>query len=116
MLSYITFQRILGAKQWWFVESPDGANVTATQKRYCSNTIESVMTFNLKAGNKYYFYAQGSKPMIYSIYFDKPVDDAQSLITPTDGSTGSGSNRVQSGIERKVKLTWTPVTNDTPVF
>lgn len=107
--------RILGAKQWWFVESPDGANVTATQKDTALNAIESVMTFNLKAGNKYYFYAQGSKPMIYGIYFDKPVDDAQSLITPTDGSTSGGSTG-SGGIERKVKLTWTSVTNDTPVF
>ncbi len=104
------------AKVWHFIESPDGANVTARQKDSVNNAfIEEVMTFNLKAGNKYYYYAQGSKPMIYGIYFDKPVDDAQSLITPTDGSTGGGSTG-SSGTERKVKLTWTPVTNDTSVF
>ena len=105
--------RVLSAKQWWFVESPDGANVTARQADTAPNAIESVMTFNLKAGNKYYFYAQGSKPMIYGIYFDKPAVSSFIPLKPT-GSTG-GSTTV-GGAERKVKLTWTPVTNDTPVF
>ena len=55
--------------------------------------------------------------MIYGIYFDKPVDSSVSKFIPLapTGSTGGGSTTV-GGAERKVKLTWTPVTNDTPVF
>ncbi len=114
----VTLHSRATSKIWWFVESPDGANATATQKDSVNNNfIEESMTFNLKAGRKYYYYAHGSKPMIYGIYFDKPVDDAQSLITPS-GSTGgsTGGSTTTTGVERKVKLTWTPVTNDTEVF
>ena len=105
--------RVLNSKTYWFVESPDGANVTARK----SGTIESVMTFNLKAGNQYYYYAEGSKPMVYGIYFDKPVDDEQATITPVAiASTAVAAETAATAVERKVKLTWTPVTNDTEVF
>jgi len=104
-------------KTWHFIESPDGANVTARQKDSVNNTlIEEVMTFNLKAGNKYYYYAQGSKPMIYGIYFDKPADETVSSFKPLEPTGSTGGSTTVGGAERKVKLTWTPVTNDTPVF
>ena len=104
--------KILSAKTFWMVESPDGANVTAA----VTGTGEELMKFNLTAGNTYYFYCQGSKPMIYDISFDgtitgedaalKEMVPAGTVVNPSEGS----------GDARSVKVSWQEVTNDTDVF
>ena len=73
----VTLHSRATSKVWYFLESPDGANVTNTAT---DSTVADVMTFNLRAGRTYYYYCQGSKPMVYGIYFDAPVADADSLL------------------------------------
>ena len=104
--------KILSAKTFWMVESPDGANVTAA----ATGTGEELMKFNLTAGNTYYFYCQGSKPMIYEMYYDETItgEDAalkgfSSTGTVVDPSEGGGD-------ARKVEVSWEAVANDTDVF
>lgn len=73
------------------------------------------MTFNLKAGKTYYYYCQGSKPMVYGIYLNAPVANADSLLKEETATGGSGSN-TQAASDKSVKLTWTAVDNDTEVY
>ena len=73
------------------------------------------MTFNLKAGKTYYYYCQGSKPMVYGIYLNAPVANADSLLKEETATGGSGSD-TQEASDKSVKLTWTAVDNDTEVY
>ena len=73
------------------------------------------MTFNLKAGKTYYYYCQGSKPMVYGIYLNAPVANADSLLKEETATGGSGSD-TQAASDKSVKLTWTAVDNDTEVY
>ena len=73
------------------------------------------MTFNLKAGKTYYYYCQGSKPMVYGIYLNAPVANADSLLKEETATGGSGSD-TQTASDKSVKLTWTAVDNDTEVY
>ena len=50
------------------------------------------MTFNLKAGKTYYYYCQGSRPMVYGIYLNAPVANADSLLKEETATGGSGSD------------------------
>ena len=73
------------------------------------------MTFNLKAGKTYYYYCQGSRPMVYGIYLNAPVANADSLLKEETATGGSGSD-TQAASDKSVKLTWTAVDNDTEVY
>ncbi len=108
----VTLHSRATSKVWYFLESPDGANVTNTAT---DSTVADVMTFNLRAGRTYYYYCQGSKPMVYGIYFDAPVADADSLLK--EGTRKDDpSAPAQSAEAKSVKLSWTAVKNDTDVF
>ena len=74
------------------------------------------MTFNLKAGKTYYYYCAGSKPMVYGIYLDAPVANADSLLKEETATGGSDSSDTQTASDKSVKLTWTAVDNDTEVY
>lgn len=108
----VTLHNRATAKVWWFVESPDGANVT---NKATGTTVDDIMTFNLKAGKTYYYYCQGSKPMVYGIYLNAPVANADSLLKEETATGGSGSD-TQEASDKSVKLTWTAVDNDTEVY
>lgn len=108
----VTLHNRATAKVWWFVESPDGANVTNSAT---GTTVDDIMTFNLKAGKTYYYYCQGSKPMVYGIYLNAPVSNADSLLKEETATGGSGSD-TQAASDKSVKLTWTAVDNDTEVY
>lgn len=108
----VTLHNRATGKVWWFVESPDGANVTNSAT---GTTVDDIMTFNLKAGKTYYYYCQGSKPMVYGIYLNAPVANADSLLKEETATGGSGSN-TQAASDKSVKLTWTAVDNDTEVY
>ncbi|MBS7046183.1 MAG: hypothetical protein KH121_08820, partial [Eubacterium sp.] len=108
----VTLHSRATSKVWYFLESPDGANVTNTAT---DSAVADVMTFNLRAGRTYYYYCQGSKPMVYGIYFDAPVADADSLLK--EGTRKDDpSAPAQSAEAKSVKLSWTAVENDTDVF
>lgn len=108
----VTLHNRATGKVWWFVESPDGANVTNSAT---GTTVDDIMTFNLKAGKTYYYYCQGSKPMVYGIYLNAPVSNADSLLKEETATGGSGSD-TQAASDKSVKLTWTAVDNDTEVY
>jgi len=108
----VTLHNRATGKVWWFVESPDGANVT---NKATGTTVDDIMTFNLKAGKTYYYYCQGSKPMVYGIYLNAPVANADSLLKEETATGGSGSD-TQEASDKSVKLTWTAVDNDTEVY
>ena len=108
----VTLHNRATGKVWWFVESPDGANVTNSAT---GTTVDDIMTFNLKAGKTYYYYCQGSKPMVYGIYLNAPVANADSLLKEETATGGSGSD-TQAASDKSVKLTWTAVDNDTEVY
>lgn len=108
----VTLHNRATAKVWWFVESPDGANVT---NKATGTIVDDIMTFNLKAGKTYYYYCQGSKPMVYGIYLNAPVANADSLLKEETATGGSGSD-TQEASDKSVKLTWTAVDNDTEVY
>ena len=108
----VTLHNRATGKVWWFVESPDGANVTNSAT---GTTVDDSMTFNLKAGKTYYYYCQGSKPMVYGIYLNAPVANADSLLKEETATGGSGSD-TQAASDKSVKLTWTAVDNDTEVY
>lgn len=108
----VTLHNRATAKVWWFVESPDGVNVT---NKATGTTVDDIMTFNLKAGKTYYYYCQGSKPMVYGIYLNAPVANADSLLKEETATGGSGSD-TQEASDKSVKLTWTAVDNDTEVY
>lgn len=108
----VTLHNRATGKVWWFVESPDGANVTNSAT---GTTVDDIMTFNLKAGKTYYYYCQGSRPMVYGIYLNAPVANADSLLKEETATGGSGSD-TQAASDKSVKLTWTAVDNDTEVY
>lgn len=108
----VTLHNRATGKVWWFVESPDGANVTNSAT---GTTVDDIMTFNLKAGKTYYYYCQGSRPMVYGIYLNAPVANADSLLKEETATGGSGSD-TQTASDKSVKLTWTAVDNDTEVY
>lgn len=108
----VTLHNRATGKVWWFVESLDGANVTNSAT---GTTVDDIMTFNLKAGKTYYYYCQGSKPMVYGIYLNAPVANADSLLKEETATGGSGSD-TQTASDKSVKLTWTAVDNDTEVY
>lgn len=104
--------KILSAKTFWMVESPDGANVTAA----ATGTGEELMKFNLTAGNTYYFYCQGSKPMIYEMYYDETITGEDAALKEFS-STGTVVDPSEGGGDaRKVEVSWEAVANDTDVF
>ncbi|MDO5403321.1 MAG: hypothetical protein Q4F11_07765, partial [Eubacteriales bacterium] len=100
-------------KVWWFIESPDNANVS---NKATDSQVENVMTFNLKADKTYYYYCQGSKPMVYGIYFNAPVSNADSLLKE-ETSVDVGGN-TEGADAKQAKVTWTAVDNgnETGVF
>lgn len=108
----VTLHNRATGKVWWFVESSDGANVTNSAT---GTTVDDIMTFNLKAGKTYYYYCQGSRPMVYGIYLNAPVANADSLLKEETATGGSGSD-TQAASDKSVKLTWTAVDNDTEVY
>ena len=104
--------KILSAKTFWMVESPDGANVTAA----ATGTGEELMKFNLTAGNTYYFYCQGSKPMIYEMYYDETITGEDAALKEFS-STGTVVDPSEGGGDaRKVEVSWEAVANDTVVI
>ena len=109
----VTLHNRATSKEWWFVESPDGAKITNSAT---GSTVEAIMTFNLKAGKTYYYYCAGSKPMVYGIYLDAPVANADSLLKEETATGGSDSSDTQTASDKSVKLTWTAVDNDTEVY
>lgn len=94
------------AKEWWFVESPDEANVT---NKATAGQVDDSMTFNLKADKTYYYYCQGSKPMVYGIYFNAPVSNEDSLLKEETSVDGGGST--EGAAAKQAKLTWNAVDN-----
>lgn len=108
----VTLHNRATGKVWWFVESPDGANVT---NKATGTTVDDIMTFNLKAGKTYYYYCQGSRPMVYGIYLNAPVANADSLLKE-ETATGGSCSDTQAASDKSVKLTWTAVDNDTEVY
>ncbi len=60
------------------------------------------MTFNLKAGKTYYYYCAGSKPMVYGIYLDVPVANADSLLKEETATGGSDSSDTQTASDKSV--------------
>lgn len=115
-------------KKKFFVVDSDG-NVMASKDVAEGQPVDNtVLEFKVKAGKTYYIYANGETGQVYGISFLKAVKVTVGAVskiydapatTTKDGLTTNGStwsSKASGGIERKVKLTWTPVTNDTPVF
>lgn len=94
------------SKVWWFIESPDDANVS---NKATAGQINDVMTFNLKADKTYYYYCQGSKPMVYGVYFNAPVSNEDSLLKEETSVDVGGST--EGAAAKQAKLTWTAVDN-----
>lgn len=104
----VTLHNKSTSKTWYFVESPDGANVS---NKATGGQIDDAMTFNLKAGKTYYYYCQGSKPMVYGIYFNAPVDNADSLLKEETAVEVGGNT--ESADSKQVQVTWNAVDNGT---